>query len=207
MKAIHFLKSRKGEGRINTALKIVIGVVIGALLLAGLYALFAGENGIIGSVDREVNALMNFGGSENQIAVKHTQTEEGKVVLQYSYDGKRWLNANIPDYGEEAKVYGTLSGGDGENESFAALVQNGTTYYLIASADGVNWNERFSFTAKTITHFYYGTDEALPWTSGSFEGEKFVLRYWGGGSTYYTPVASNATTWSNGGWSDLIPIG
>lgn len=34
------LQSNKGEGFIDTAVKILISVVIGALLLAGLYMLF-----------------------------------------------------------------------------------------------------------------------------------------------------------------------
>ncbi len=34
------LRNNKGEGYIDTAVKILIAVVLGALLLAGLYALF-----------------------------------------------------------------------------------------------------------------------------------------------------------------------
>ena len=34
------LKDKKGENYVDTAVKILIAVVIGALLLAGLYALF-----------------------------------------------------------------------------------------------------------------------------------------------------------------------
>ena len=34
------LKEQKGEGIVDTAIKILMAVVIGALVLAGLYALF-----------------------------------------------------------------------------------------------------------------------------------------------------------------------
>ena len=34
------LKEQKGEGFVDTAIKILMAVVIGALVLAGLYALF-----------------------------------------------------------------------------------------------------------------------------------------------------------------------
>ena len=34
------LKEKRGEGYVDTAIKILIAVVLGALLLAGLYALF-----------------------------------------------------------------------------------------------------------------------------------------------------------------------
>ncbi len=39
-KAACLLKDKKGENYVDTAVKILIAVVIGALLLAGLYALF-----------------------------------------------------------------------------------------------------------------------------------------------------------------------
>ena len=39
-KAAMLLKDKKGENYVDTAVKILIAVVIGALLLAGLYALF-----------------------------------------------------------------------------------------------------------------------------------------------------------------------
>ena len=39
-RAAMLLKDKKGENYVDTAVKILIAVVIGALLLAGLYALF-----------------------------------------------------------------------------------------------------------------------------------------------------------------------
>jgi hypothetical protein len=39
-RASNILKDTRGEGYIDTAVKILIAVVLGALLLAGLYALF-----------------------------------------------------------------------------------------------------------------------------------------------------------------------
>ena len=39
------LKEQKGEGFVDTAIKILMAVVIGALVLAGLYALFDDGNG------------------------------------------------------------------------------------------------------------------------------------------------------------------
>ena len=36
------LQNKSGEGYIDTAVKIIIGVVIGSLILVGLYALFNG---------------------------------------------------------------------------------------------------------------------------------------------------------------------
>ena len=39
-KTLSVLADRKGENYVDTAVKILIAVVLGALLLAGLYALF-----------------------------------------------------------------------------------------------------------------------------------------------------------------------
>ena len=49
-----------GEGYIDTAVKILIAVVIGALLLGGLYALF--NSTIMPTVTEKVNDLFNYGG-------------------------------------------------------------------------------------------------------------------------------------------------
>ena len=39
-KAVMLMKDTRGENYVDTAVKILIAVVLGALLLAGLYALF-----------------------------------------------------------------------------------------------------------------------------------------------------------------------
>ncbi len=39
-KARNVLKSRRGDGYVDTAVKMIIAVVIGALLLSGLYYIF-----------------------------------------------------------------------------------------------------------------------------------------------------------------------
>ena len=41
------LTNKRGEGHIKTAMMIIIAVVIGGLLLAGVYSLFAGRNGVL----------------------------------------------------------------------------------------------------------------------------------------------------------------
>ncbi len=197
----NILKDRSGEGSIGTALKIVIAVVIGALLLGGLYLLFSADNGVIAKMDEEVGAMMDYG--EDGVTVQRELNDSGTYDLKYSYDGKHWNDANMPDYGESASVYGTISGGEGENASYAALIQDGNKYYMIASKDGVNWSERFSFTATAITHFYYGTNR-LPSSSWSYSGEKFALRYQSGGSTYFTQMSDSAITWQKATWSDII---
>ena len=197
------LWNRSGEGSIDTGVKIIIGIVIGALILGGLYALFATV--ILPKMNDEVDNLMDYG--KNGVTVQRILDDQtGTYVLQYSYDGKHWQSVQMPNYGDGASVYSLIDGGDEVSEQ-AAIVKKGTSYYLIASSDGIHWTEQFSFTATSITHFYYGSSASLPKTSGSFDGNRFVIRWHAGGSSYYTGTSVHATAWKKPTWTDIIPIG
>lgn len=52
--------NKEAEGYVDSGVKILIAVVIGALLLAGLYALFNGT--IMPTVTRKVTELFNYSG-------------------------------------------------------------------------------------------------------------------------------------------------
>ncbi|WP_399324538.1 DUF6133 family protein [Tissierella sp.] len=52
--------NNRGEGYIDTAVKILIAVVLGALLLAGLYALF-GEV-VMPTLEERINEMFNYAG-------------------------------------------------------------------------------------------------------------------------------------------------
>ncbi len=54
------ISNRKAEGYVDSGVKILIAVVIGALLLAGLYALF--NNTIMPTVTKKITDLFNFKG-------------------------------------------------------------------------------------------------------------------------------------------------
>ena len=54
------LASTSGEGYIDTGVKIIIGVVIGGVILAGLYALF--NDTIMPTVTQKVKDLFNYKG-------------------------------------------------------------------------------------------------------------------------------------------------
>jgi hypothetical protein len=54
------VSSRRAEGFVDSAIKILIAVVIGALLLAGLYALFG--NTILPTVTQRIKEMFNYGG-------------------------------------------------------------------------------------------------------------------------------------------------
>ena len=54
------LSCSKGEGFVDTAVKILIAVVIGALILAGLYLLFSGT--ILPELTRRIQDMFNYRG-------------------------------------------------------------------------------------------------------------------------------------------------
>ncbi|WP_438940330.1 DUF6133 family protein [Lacrimispora defluvii] len=56
----HILSESAGEGYIDTAIKILIAVVLGALLLAGLYALF-GET-VLPTLTQRIKEMFNYAG-------------------------------------------------------------------------------------------------------------------------------------------------
>ena len=56
----HILSGNAGEGYIDTAIKILLAVVLGALLLAGLYALF-GET-VLPTLVQRIKEMFNYAG-------------------------------------------------------------------------------------------------------------------------------------------------
>ena len=54
------LEGKRGEGYIDTAVKMIIAVVIGALLLGGLYALFDGV--ILPTLETRIDGMFDDAG-------------------------------------------------------------------------------------------------------------------------------------------------
>ena len=86
----------------------MIGVVIGALILGGLYALFATV--IFPRMNEEVGGMMDYG-EDGAVVQRVLDDQTGTYVLQYSYDGKHWQGVQMPDYGDGASVYQMIDGG------------------------------------------------------------------------------------------------
>ena len=55
------LAAKKGEGYIDTALKIIIGVVIGGVILAALYTLF--DSTIMPTLETKINGFFSYSGT------------------------------------------------------------------------------------------------------------------------------------------------
>lgn len=60
MKIRAIVENKEAEGYVDSGVKILIAVVIGALLLAGLYALF--NSTIMPTVTSKVQGLFNYNG-------------------------------------------------------------------------------------------------------------------------------------------------
>ena len=56
-----FVANRAGEGYIDTAIKIIIALVIGALLLGGLYTLFS--TSVIPTMQTKVTDMFSYTGA------------------------------------------------------------------------------------------------------------------------------------------------
>ena len=55
------LSAKKGEGYIDTALKIIIGVVIGGVILAALYTLF--DTTIMPTLETKIDGFFEYSGT------------------------------------------------------------------------------------------------------------------------------------------------
>ena len=198
----NIITNKRGEAHVGTAIKIIIAVVIGALLLGGLYVVFASDDGILNTASNDVGGLMDY--TQELRYERYYDEANDKYTIRYSYDGRHWETPTMPDYGDTATVYGVMSNNSEDNPIEISLIKKGSSYYVLASTDGgITWTEKLTFTAASITHFYYGTSDPLPSESGTFSGERFVIRYGTGGATYFTKT-STGLTWSSGGWSDII---
>ena len=54
------IESTSGEGYIDTGVKIIIGVVIGGVILAGLFTLF--KSVILPTLSTEIQGMFNYAG-------------------------------------------------------------------------------------------------------------------------------------------------
>ena len=75
------LKNNRGEGQISVGAKIILAVVIGALILGGLYLLF--DRVILRNTDRQIKELMAAGGSSEVLEVR---TTDNSALSEVAYN-------------------------------------------------------------------------------------------------------------------------
>ena len=130
------LLNKSGEGHIDTGIKIIIGIVIGALILGGLYALF--DSLVMPKLNDKVQGMMQYG--ENSPSYRYGATLSS---LQYSYNGSTWMNADIPDIGKNAIVTQVLN--TSEKDFSLAIINDANTIYVIKTEDnGVHWSVAYN---------------------------------------------------------------
>ena len=150
------LANKSGEGYINTAVIIIIAVVIGGLLLGGLYLLFAGENGIFNQLNSEIDHMVNTGGT---IQLKNQSNQ-----LMYSYDGETWAVAQTKGVLEGSTLKQLTSITKNDQKVWLAVYRNSNSDKVYSSLDGVNWTALYS--GSSISIMTYSNSVAVNYADG-----------------------------------------
>ena len=146
------LLNKSGEGHIDTGIKIIIGIVIGSLILGGLYALF--DNLVMPKLNAKVQDMMHY--EEGASAYRYGATLSS---LQYSYDGSTWLSSEIPELDENASVKKILN--TSEKDFSLALVYDSKNVYILKTEDnGAHWSiaynaGKFTLDGKRVDYSLY----------------------------------------------------
>ena len=146
------LLNKSGEGHIDTGIKIIIGIVIGTLILGGLYALF--DNLVMPKLNAKVQDMMHY--EEGASAYRYGATLSS---LQYSYDGSTWLSSEIPELDENASVKKVLN--TSEEDFSLALVYDSKNVYILKTEDnGAHWSiaynaGKFTLDGKRVDYSLY----------------------------------------------------
>ena len=146
------LLNKSGEGHIDTGIKIIIGIVIGALILGGLYALF--DTLVMPKINAKVQDMMHY--EEGASAYRYGATLSS---LQYSYDGSTWLSSEIPELDENASVKKVLN--TSEEDFSLALVYDSKNVYILKTEDnGAHWSiaynaGKFTLDGKRVEYSLY----------------------------------------------------
>ena len=158
------IANKRGEGYIPTTVKIIIAVVIGGLLLGGLYLIFAGDNGVISKADDSIFALFNTG---SDLMYK---LEDGKLLRFYDEDNSREVKITGMEEGGRVTKYLTM----GEGEKLVHLVtytNSSSGSRLCYSLDGKEWVPCISATSITLlvndakTYGYVRCDDGRTYNS------------------------------------------
>ena len=136
------LANKMGEGYINTAVIIIIAVVIGGLLLGGLYLLFAGDNGVFDQLNNEIDHMVNTGGT---IQLKNSSNQ-----LMYSYDGENWETAQTKGVVDGSTLKQLTSITKNNQKVWLTVYTSANVDKVYSSLDGINWTVLYSGTSIHI---------------------------------------------------------
>lgn len=128
------LKNHKGEGYIDVSVKILIAVVLGALILAGLYLLF--QSVIFPNMNHQMEQMMNTG-TERQL-------RQNNGRLEYSYDGENWKGSECSGVADGSTVKYLVSVVNGDSTVWLMSCTSSEGARLYTSTDGSNWTPGYS---------------------------------------------------------------
>lgn len=123
------LSNKRGEGHIDMAVKIIIAVVIGSLLLGGFYLLFSQV--IMPTVDTKIQTMMNVGGE--------LQIRENNGCLEKSIGGGNWTSVSVPGNTADSKVIQVESITVNGKTVWVIVSQASTMYSAISTPDLATW--------------------------------------------------------------------
>ena len=122
------LNNKKGETHINTAIIIVIAVVVGALILGGLYMLFAGNNGVFDRLNDKIYDMSNTGNARTM------KLENGRML--YTCDDETWVECSISSLEATGSVTRYITIENNDTVIHLIVVQNQSRSMVCRSLDG-----------------------------------------------------------------------
>ena len=150
------LANKSGEGYINTAVIIIIAVVIGGLLLGGLYLLFAGDGGVFDQLNNEIDHMVNTGGT--------IQLKKESNQLLYSYDGESWDTAQTKGIEDGSTLKQLTSITKNEQKVWLTVYRSSGGEKVYSSLDGINWSAIYSGSGISI--MTYSNSVAINYANG-----------------------------------------
>lgn len=129
------LKNKSGEAHIDTGAKIIIAVVIGSLILGGIYVLYATV--ILPKLSSNVQEMMHY--KEEAVFIRYDEFDSKLTSLQYSYDGTTWNDASVPELSDNAVIKKRLSTTE-KGFNLALVNDNDTVYIIMTDDNGVHWS-------------------------------------------------------------------
>lgn len=160
------LLNKRGEGYINTGMKVIIAVVIGALILGGIYMLFANDGGVLSQMEDSVDGMMDYSGGDAGVRMKNNSTYAKD--LQYSPDGVRWQTAVISECEPDAIIQEYISRG----EVYCAVMRDSKGVHIISSLDnGATWDKRRTWASNYTVTLYWNSNKNC--FAGAYENINF----------------------------------
>ena len=130
MRFFDALTNSSGEVHIDTGVKIIIAVVVGALLLGGLFLLYT--QAIMPNLNTRINAMMETNG---QVQLRAQETK-----LQKSIDGENWVTIAPATNTADTEVVTVKSITKNNKTVWVVLTKDSAMYSACYTLDGVTWN-------------------------------------------------------------------